>query len=137
MRCEWATICCNVCVDSMSRRAEIGVVYAAGMIQGVALVTFPAASTVFTSPGGYGLSSMEYGGMFVPQAVMAIVSSMLGAGLRSQGGPKRLYLLGLFANLWAMMLLVAVKMEIPARNGPILRPPTKYSSVVRCLREKW
>jgi MFS-type transporter involved in bile tolerance (Atg22 family) len=87
-------------------RREIITVYAAGLIQGVALVTFPAASAVFTNPKEYGLSSTEYGGMFVPQAIMAVVSSLLGSGLRSRLGTKRIYLLGLFSNLLAMGLLV-------------------------------
>ena len=90
----------------MARRSEILTVYAAGVIQGIALVTFPAASAVFTSPSEYNLSSTEYGGMFVPQAVMAVVASLLGAGLRNRLGTKRIYLLGLFANLLAMSLLV-------------------------------
>jgi len=90
----------------MGRRREVLIVYAAGAIQGVSLVTFPAASAVFTSPSDYGLSSTEYGGMFVPQAIMAIISSLLGAGLRNRLGTKRIYLLGLFANLLAMTLLV-------------------------------
>ena len=90
----------------MAQRSEIITVYAAGLIQGVALVTFPAASAVFTNSSDYGLSSTEYGGMFVPQAIMAIVSSLLGAGLRKRLGTKRIYLLGLFANLLAMTLLV-------------------------------
>jgi fucose permease len=91
----------------MAQRSEILTVYAAGVIQGVALVTFPAASAVFTSPSDYNLSSTEYGGMFVPQAVMAIVASLLGAGLRNRLGTKHIYLLGLLANLLAMSLLVA------------------------------
>ncbi len=91
----------------MARRSEIAAVYAAGAIQGVALVTFPAASSVFTNPGAYGLSSTEYGAMFVPQAVMAIAASLLGAGLRGRLGSKRIYLLGLLADLLAMGLLVA------------------------------
>jgi len=90
----------------MAQRSEILTVYAAGLIQGVALVTFPAASAVFTSSSDYGLSSTEYGGMFVPQAVMAIISSLLGAGLRKRLGTKRIYMMGLFANLLAMSLLV-------------------------------
>jgi fucose permease len=90
----------------MAQRSEILTVYAAGVIQGVGLVTFPAASAVFTSPSDYGLSSTEYGGMFVPQAIMAIGASLLGAGLRSRLSTKRIYLLGLFANLLAMALLV-------------------------------
>jgi MFS family permease len=91
----------------MAQRTEILTVYAAGLIQGVALVTFPAANAVFTSSSDYGLSSTEYGGMFVPQAVMAIISSLLGAGLRKRLGTKRIYMLGLAANLLAMTLLVA------------------------------
>jgi fucose permease len=90
----------------VAQRGEIMTVYAAGLIQGLALVTFPAASAVFTNPGDYGLSSTEYGAMFVPQAVMAIVSSVLGAGLRKRLGTKRIYMLGLSANLLAMALLV-------------------------------
>jgi fucose permease len=38
---------------------------------------------------------------------MAIISSLLGAGLRKRAGTKLIYLLGLFANLLAMTLLVA------------------------------
>ncbi|HZM02646.1 MAG TPA: MFS transporter [Candidatus Saccharimonadales bacterium] len=91
----------------MAQRREIITVYAAGLIQGVALVTFPAASAVFTNSSDYGLSNTEYGGMFVPQAVMAIISSLLGAGLRKRLGTKLIYLLGLVANLLAMTLLVA------------------------------
>ncbi|HSE87674.1 MAG TPA: MFS transporter [Candidatus Binatia bacterium] len=89
----------------MAQRNEIAAVYIAGVIQGLALVTFPAASTVFTSPQHYGLSSTEYGGMFVPQAITAISASLLGAGLIRRLGIKRIYLLGLTANLVSMALL--------------------------------
>jgi hypothetical protein len=81
-------------------------VYAAGIIQGVALVTFPAASAIFISPTYYRLSSTEYGGMFVPQAIMAIALSLMGGGLTRHLGIKRIYLLGLVADLLAMMFLV-------------------------------
>ena len=33
----------------MAQRSEIAAIYFAGVVQGVALVTFPAASAVFTS----------------------------------------------------------------------------------------
>ena len=72
----------------MARRSEIVTVYAAGVVQGIGLVTFPAASAVFTSPTDYNLSSTEYGGMFVPQAIMAILASLAGAGLRSRLAPN-------------------------------------------------
>jgi fucose permease len=89
----------------MAQRNEIAAVYVAAVIQGLALVTFPAASTVFTSPQHYGLSSTEYGGMFVPQAITAISASLLGAGLIRRLGIKRIYLLGLTADLVSMALL--------------------------------
>jgi len=90
----------------MAQRSEIAAVYLAGVVQGVALVTFPAASAVFTGADGYDLSSTEYGGMFVPQAITAISASLLGAGLARRLGAKRIYLLGLLANLLAMALLI-------------------------------
>lgn len=91
----------------MAQRHEIVTVYAAGLIQGVALITFPAASAVFTSSNDYGLSNTEYGCMFLPQAILAVTASLAGAGLRSWLGTRRIYLLGLLANLLAMILLVA------------------------------
>src|SRR5215475_6592996 len=90
----------------MAQRNEVTAVYAAGVIQGVALVTFPAASAVFTSASDYGLSSTQYGAMFVPQAITAIGSSLLGAGLVRRLGLRRIYLLGLAADLLAMGLLL-------------------------------
>jgi len=96
----------------MARRSEILTVYAAGVVQGIGLVTFPAASAVFTSPTDYGLSSTEYGGMFLPQAILAIVASLAGAGLRNRLGTKRIYLLGLLANLLAMTLLVVSRLAM-------------------------
>jgi hypothetical protein len=50
-------------------RAQRAVVNAAGLVQGIALVTFPAASTIFTSPGSCDLSRGQYGIMFAPQMI--------------------------------------------------------------------
>lgn len=90
----------------MGQRREIAAVYAAGIVQGLALVTFPAASAIFTSAAHYGLSSEEFGGMFLPQALTAVGASLLGAGLNRRLGTRRIYLLGLGADLLSMGLLV-------------------------------
>ncbi|HEX9066518.1 MAG TPA: MFS transporter [Streptosporangiaceae bacterium] len=87
-------------------RAEKLAVYAAGLVQGITLVTFPAASTIFTSRSGYGLSAGQYGLMFVPQVVAAILASLGGARLAGRTGWKLVYLSGLAANLAAMALLI-------------------------------
>jgi fucose permease len=90
----------------MADRNQIGAVYAAGTVQGIALVTFPAAGTVFTSPNYYGLDSTAYGAMFLPQAITAIAGSLLGARLTRSWGIKRVFLIGLIANLSSMLLLL-------------------------------
>lgn len=61
----------------MATRTEANTVYAAGLVQGIVLVTFPAASTIFTDPAQYDLSSTQYGTMFPPQVITAIIASLL------------------------------------------------------------
>jgi MFS family permease len=85
---------------------EATVIYAAGVVQGIVLVTFPAASTVFTDPARYDLSSSQYGLLFLPQVITAISASLLGAELGSRLGIKRVYVTGLAASLLSMVLLI-------------------------------
>ena len=59
----------------MATKTEANVVYAAGVVQGIALVTFPAASTIFTDPDEYDLSSTQYGTLFLPQVITAITAA--------------------------------------------------------------
>ena len=50
----------------MATQTERSVVYAAGVVQGIALVTFPAASTILTDPSEYDLSSVVVAGRRQP-----------------------------------------------------------------------
>jgi hypothetical protein len=75
-------------------------------LQGLALVTFPAASAVFTNRAAYGLTTGEYGLMFAPQTVMAISAALLGVRIEHRWGGRRVFLTGLAANLASMALLV-------------------------------
>jgi len=87
-------------------RREVSVVYLAGIVQGIVLVTFPAASTIFTDPDQYDLSNTRYGLLFVPQVLTAITASLLGSSLARRSSTKRVYLAGLLAGLVAMVLLL-------------------------------
>ncbi len=90
----------------MASSAENRVVNLAGLVQGITLVTFPAAGTIFTDPTEYDLSNTQYGAMFLPQVVTAIATSLLGARLAQRFSSKQVLLLGLLANISAMLVLV-------------------------------
>ena len=91
----------------MASKTERTIVNAAALVQGIVLVTFPAASTIFTEKTEYGLSSTQYGDMFLPQVALAITASLLGAGLARRISTKRVYLLGLACSTVSMVLLLA------------------------------
>ncbi|HET6920407.1 MAG TPA: MFS transporter [Jiangellaceae bacterium] len=90
----------------MASSAENRAVNLAGLVQGITLVTFPAASSIFTDSSEYGLSGTQYGAMFVPQVLTAIATSLLGGALAHRFTAKRVLLLGLAANITSMVLLV-------------------------------
>jgi MFS transporter, FHS family, glucose/mannose:H+ symporter len=106
----------------MPQRTEVGLVYATGLVQGLALVTFPAASSIFTSPDGYGFSASRYGMMFVPQVILAILASSLGPSLARRWTLKRVLRAGMSADLLAMILLALSRLlqGVPAAAYGVL-----------------
>lgn len=96
----------------MRSRSEVGLIYMIGLVQGLALVTFPAASSIFTSSNGFGFGASRYGTMFVPQVVLAILASSLGSTLARRWTLKRVLQAGVGANLLAMTLLAASRVLI-------------------------
>src|SRR5947208_2598095 len=90
---------------TMASRTEIGVIYGAAVVQGLALVTFPAASSIFTSPDGFGFDSTRYGTMFVPQVALAILASALAPRLARRWSLRRVLLAGFAGNVVSMALL--------------------------------
>jgi len=91
----------------VNARAEVVTVYAVGLFQGLALVAFPAASSVLTGASDYDLSSSQYGLLFAPQVIMAVAGSLLLPELSRRFGPKRLFLIGIAADVISMAVLVA------------------------------
>jgi FHS family glucose/mannose:H+ symporter-like MFS transporter len=95
---------------------EIGLIYSAAVIQGLALVTFPAASTIFTSPTGFGFDSTRYGTMFLPQVVLAVLASALAPALVRRWSLRRVLLAGFAANMVSMALLALSRLTIGASD---------------------
>ncbi len=88
-----------------AEKKEIASVYLSGLIQGIGLVAFPAASTIFTSPAQFNFSNTAYGALFVPEAALSIGASFLSSTLSKHLGIKKVFLLGLLFNLLSMILL--------------------------------
>jgi MFS-type transporter involved in bile tolerance (Atg22 family) len=101
----------------MASRAENRVVNLAGLVQGITLVTFPAAGTIFTDPTEYDLTNTQYGAMFLPQVLTAITTSLMGATLARRLTAKRVLLIGLTANITAMVVLVVTSSLRPPEVG--------------------
>jgi hypothetical protein len=78
----------------VARSAEIAVVYGGGLAQGLALVSFPAAATILTAADGYGLSSNQYGSIFLPLFAGSVLASLLAPTLARRRSLKRVLLTG-------------------------------------------
>src|SRR5262252_6740856 len=100
----------------MPRRSDIGLIYVIGLVQGLALVTFPAASSVFIGSHGFGFGASRYGMMFIPQVVVAILASSLGPAVARGSSLTRVLQGGLAADAIAMTLL-AVSQLLVDRSG--------------------
>ena len=91
--------------SATASRTEIGVVYIAAVMQGLALVTFPAASSIFTGPDGFGFDSTRYGTLFLPQVLLAILTSAFAPRLARRWTLRRVLLAGLAGDVVSMVLL--------------------------------
>jgi len=87
-------------------KTEQSLLLMVGVMQGVALVTFPAISGVLTGTNGYGLSNSDYGLIFLPQVIAAITSSLMGAQASRLWGAKKVLLWGLIADVASMAVLL-------------------------------
>ncbi len=96
----------------MPSRSEVALIYVIGLVQGLALVTFPAASSIFTSPSCFGFGASRYGMMFVPQVILAILASSIGPSLARRWTLKRVLQAGLSADFLAMILLAGSRLLV-------------------------
>jgi MFS family permease len=114
-------------VSARAARSEVVTVYSVGLFQGLALVAFPAASSVLQGASDYDLSNGQYGLLFVPQVIMAITGSLLLPELSRRFGLKRLLLAGITADVASMAILVAsVGVEGKAAAYPMLLVSTAF-----------
>lgn len=81
------------------------IVYAAALLQGMTLVSFPAVSAVLKQ--ALTLTDADYGAIFLPQVAFAIVGAVAGGALARKLGLKALLAMALAANATSQVLLAA------------------------------
>ena len=80
-------------------------VYFSGFLVGIALVLFPAAGNLFVDSEFHGFTSAQYGIIFIPQIVFAILSSLSAPRLAQVIGMKKVMMLGLVSLFFSMLFL--------------------------------
>jgi len=93
-------------IGMQSNRWAILIVYSTAFLQGITMVSFPASSTVLKDTGG--LSDAQYGFIFIPQLITAILGSVAGGILAKRIGLKSLLLSALLANALSQALLGSI-----------------------------
>ena len=106
--------------SSMERRKAIVAVYFGGFVAGISLLIFPAAGSLLTDPDIVGLSNSQFGMLFTPEILAAIIASSLAAGFAAKVGIKRVMIAGLGFNLVAMVLMAATVLVIGNGNLPFV-----------------
>jgi len=94
------------------------VVYSAALLQGLAVVAFPASSTVLRAM--HNLSDEGYGSLFLPQTILTIVGSLLGGALAQKFGLRALLVASAIASALSQVALLSVVVLSSSLVLPIL-----------------
>ncbi|MGG5210503.1 MFS transporter [Chryseobacterium sp. MIQD13] len=95
-----------------SKVARIIIVFLLAFLTGVNFVVFPALGTAFTDSSLFGLSSSQFGNLFIPQVICIIVSCLGAPFLVNKWGPKIVLIIGLLLMitstgvLWMLQFLM-------------------------------
>lgn len=84
---------------------HVALIIALGLFQGLAIVIVPAASTLLTKADYQGLSNQEYGALFLPEIIGAVLLSVMGGVYAKKKGIQPLLYTGLVTNLLGAFLL--------------------------------
>lgn len=82
-------------------------IYISGFLVGITLVVFPAAGSILTNPSFHGFTSTQFGSIFIPQIILAIITSLSAPSIAKKIGMKKVMLIGLVALFVSSVLLGA------------------------------
>lgn len=88
-----------------SRIVQIVIIFLSAFFTGVNFVVFPALGTAFTDASLFGLSSSQFGNLFIPQVICIIISCLGAPFLVNKWGPKIVLVVGLLLMITSTGLL--------------------------------
>ena len=102
------------------RYRKIISIYFSGFLVGIILVLYPAAGSLFTSPDFHDISSAQFGSIFIPQIILAIITSLLAPKLSDRWNMKSVMILGLISLLLSALILAATQLFLDGNFDYIL-----------------
>ena len=87
-----------------SKKIAIVLLYLQGLVQGVGFTTIPAAGNLLTSTSGFSFSTAEYGRLFIPMIIGAILASLLGGMIAKRRGIKAVLLFAGLSNVVSLLV---------------------------------
>ena len=93
----------------------IAIIYSTSILQGLAMVSFPASGTVLKDIKG--LTDAQYGLIFIPQIIAAIIGSIAGGGLARTLGLKKLLFATLIATALSQLGLLTAVEILPQKTS--------------------
>jgi fucose permease len=106
------------------RVQQVAVIYAAALLQGLTMVSFPASSAVLKEMKGF--TDAQYGLIFLPQIITAILGSVAGGALARRVGLKTLLWIALIGNALSQICLGAVVLTSPTMALGIVLAGTAF-----------
>ncbi|MCS3869119.1 fucose permease [Chryseobacterium ginsenosidimutans] len=88
-----------------SRIVQIVIIFLLAFFTGVNFVVFPALGTAFTDASLFGLSSSQFGNLFIPQVICIIISCLGAPFLVNKVGPKIVLISGLLLMITSTGML--------------------------------
>jgi fucose permease len=100
-------------VERRSQSLATFAVYAAALVQGLTVVSFPASASILKSLGG--LRDADYGAIFIPQMLATILGSLFASRLGKRAASLRMLAISLACSATAagLLLLVTVLRSFP------------------------
>lgn len=91
--------------------SAVGVVYAAALLQGLTLVSFPALSNILQRT--FAFTDADYGAIFLPQVVFTVLGALASGSLAARVGLRLLLSASLAANAACQLLMATPGLLLP------------------------